>query len=140
MDASGIIYRGWITVTAIPDRSGAFQPIEWLEALSSADRARVQAALQSVENSSQWKRPFTGRIEKVEGSRYPLFELKITRGGARGPQLRFIGFWQGRTFYVAHAFFKKSRRIAQRDLRAAGRAYEIWSIASANRSRGRETD
>lgn len=127
MSSSGIIYSGCITVRAIANSTGtSFPALDWVMGLEPGNQARVQAALKSVDNSFVWKRPYAGRLEKIEGSAYDLFELRITRGGARGPQLRFIGFWRGTTFWVAHAFWKRSPRIRDRDIKAAERAFERW--------------
>lgn len=61
----------------------------------------------------------TGRTERVKGRRWTLTELKLTRGGATGPQLRMLGVMRGRMFYAATGFHKTTRRLPRREIERA---------------------
>jgi hypothetical protein len=132
-----LIFRKSVEVRAIPDRRGRFQARAWFDSLSLRDRKRAQAGLRSFDVGFESKRGYAGRLEKIQGSKTGLFELKLTRGGTPGPQLRFLGVWRGGTFFVARGVMKTSRAIKRADVRAADAVVSEWG-ADPSRERRRK--
>jgi hypothetical protein len=126
VDEDDLIFSGSVRVRAIPDPRGRLQPKRWLENLVLRDRRRADAGLDAYDLAYESKRGYAGRLEKIEGSKAGLLELKLTRGGSRGPQLRFLGVWNEGAFFVALAFAKTSPRINRRDIDTADRIVSDW--------------
>jgi hypothetical protein len=108
---SEVIFKKWITVKAVRDSAGAIPAKEWFNSLELRDRMRAEAGLTNFDATERVGIRSTGRIEPVKGRRRGMRELKLTRGGSTGPQLRMIGEMRGRTFFAALGFHKKQRRI-----------------------------
>ena len=121
-----LIFEGHIEIRALPDGRGRFPATEWLDELALKERRRADAGMANYDRAEQEGLRGTGRVETVHGRRHKLLELKLTRGTTPGPQLRFLGIRRGRTFWVAHAFVKKTRRIRARDIEAAERMLDRW--------------
>lgn len=138
MDEEDIIFRRAVSVRAIPDRRGRLQAKEWFESLSLRDRKRAQAGLESFDVGFESKRGFAGRLEKIEGSRTGLLELKLTRGGTPGPQLRFLGVWRGGTFFVARGLSKTSRAVKRAEIAAADMTISEWKADPKREARRRK--
>jgi hypothetical protein len=121
-----IIFRKSVTIRSIPDRRGRFQAKDWLLSLSLRDQRRAQAGLESFDVGFASKRGYAGRLEKIKGSRNGVLELKLTRGGTRGPQLRLLGVWRAGTFFVALGLMKTSRAIKRSDVGLADDRVDAW--------------
>lgn len=121
-----LIFEGHIEIRALPDSRRRFPAKEWLDQLALRERRRAEAGMENFDRAEAAGLRRTGRIEAVRGRRHKLLELKLTRGGSRGPQLRFLGVVRGRTFWVAHGLMKKARRIPGGDLGAAERMLDAW--------------
>jgi hypothetical protein len=132
-----LIFRNHVIVRAIPDARGRCQAKEWFETLPARDRKRADAGLASFDLSFESKRGYAGRLEKIEGSREGLLELKLTRGGTPGPQLRFLGVWRGDAFFVVVGFIKKSPAVPRSRIRTAARTVTDWKQAHDHTTRRR---
>jgi hypothetical protein len=110
---------------------------DWFESLDHRNRKRAEAGLDSVSLASASGRGFAGRMEKIEGSKPGIFELKLTRGGTRGPQLRLLGVWRGQFFYAALGVIKKGRSIKRRDIERAETIIRGW-VDDPKRTRPRK--
>ena len=130
-----LIFKRYVEILALPDSRGRFPAKEWLEVLELRERRRADAGMENYDRAEEAGLRGTGRVEAVHGRRHELLELKLTRPTTPGPQLRFLGVVRGRTFWVAHAFVKKTRRIRARDIEAAERMLDRWQGAGAERSR-----
>jgi hypothetical protein len=121
-----LLFSNHIEIRAIPDVGGRLQPVRWLEGLQLRDRRRAAAGMENYDRSEAAGLPSTGRTELVRGRRHRMLELKLTRGGTPGPQLRFLGVRRGRTFWVAHAFTKTRRAIPRKEIATAERVLDQW--------------
>jgi hypothetical protein len=101
---------------ALPIRAirwrGSYPAKEWVQGLSERDFKRALAGARSADVAAASGRGFAGRIAKISGSSYGLVELRLTRGGTTGPQLRLLGVLRDGAFYAAHGFSKKSPKFA----------------------------
>jgi hypothetical protein len=121
-----LLFENHIQIRAIADARGRTQPVQWLEKLEARDRRRAEAGMANYDRTEEAGIRNTGRVELVRGRRHRMLELKLTRGGTPGPQLRFLGVLRGRTFWVAHAFIKTTRAILSADISAAEAILDQW--------------
>jgi hypothetical protein len=126
LNESDVMYEGWLTIRAVPDGAGRLPAKEWFDQLSQRDRARARAGMENYSRSLEAGLRCTGRTEVIRTKGTTFLELRLTRGGSRGPQLRLLGVLKGRTFWAAHGFTKKSRKINPKDITAAVIALESW--------------
>ncbi|MDP9308203.1 MAG: type II toxin-antitoxin system RelE/ParE family toxin [Actinomycetota bacterium] len=122
----GLIFQGRIAIRAIPDRRRRFPVKQWLGGLSARDQRRADAGMINFDRLEAAGVPNSGRVEMVRGRRWTMLELKLTRGGTPGAQLRVLGVMKGRTFWAAHGFKKTTRRISAADIDAAEAALDGW--------------
>jgi hypothetical protein len=108
-----VIFQQWITIRALADKNGRLQVKEWFDSLELRDRKRALAGMVNFDATERAGIKLTGRVEPVHGRHRTMLELKLTRGGATGPQLRILGDLRGRTFHAALGFHKKTQRIPQ---------------------------
>jgi hypothetical protein len=121
-----IIFKGHVTIRAVSDRQGRLPVKRWLDALSARDRRRAEAGMVNFDRLEAAGIRNAGRVELIRGRRRSMLELKLTRGGTPGPQLRLLGVMRGKTFWAAHGFLKTTRRITRRDLDAAEAVLDVW--------------
>jgi hypothetical protein len=114
-----VIFVKWITIRAVIDSAGRYPAKEWFESLELRDRRRAEAGMTNFSDCEQAGIRNTGRLEPLNSGRPALLELKLTRGGATGPQLRMLGVLRGRTFYAAVGLHKTRRRILTREVEKA---------------------
>jgi hypothetical protein len=100
-----------LPVRAIPV-AGSYPAKDWVEQLQPRDFKRAQAGARSADVAAASGRGYAGRIEKISGSSVGLMELRLTRGGTKGPQLRLLGVLLRGAFWAAHGFAKKNPRFA----------------------------
>jgi len=124
---SDVMYDGWLVIRAVKDAGGRMPAKVWMDGLSRRDRARAEAGMVNYARSLEAGMRLTGRTELIRTRRHTLLELRLTRGGSRGPQLRLLGVLSGHTFWAAHGFTKKSRKIKQADISAADAALDSWT-------------
>jgi hypothetical protein len=109
------------------------QAVEFASGLDERQRAKLEAACQSVGQSFAAGRPPAGRTQLIRGSKIRgLFELRITWPGAPGPQLRLLCVREGDTVLVARGLVKRSRRISRHEIELAEQ------VIAAHREHARE--
>jgi hypothetical protein len=116
---SKVIFKQWITIAAVRDANGRWPARDWYDGLERRDQRRADAGMINFDATEKAGIRMTGRVEPVKGRRRTMIELKLTRGGSPGPQLRMLGVLRGRTFYVATGFHKRSRRLPRREIERA---------------------
>src|SRR4051812_14744747 len=94
-----IIFKRWITIRTVKDAAGNSPAKDWYDSLQLLDSKRADAGFVNFDATEKAGIKKTGRMEPVHGRRRKMVELKLTRGGSIGPQLRMLGLMRGRTFY-----------------------------------------
>lgn len=117
MDDDLILRSEWLTFRALETTDGDFQAKQFLEELRDRDWRKFLGAARTVETALRNRRR-TGRLERVEGSKVGLLELKITAPGSPGPQLRILRIQKGRTIWLARGLVKRER-LRRRDIELA---------------------
>jgi hypothetical protein len=134
-----VIVKGTaVTVVAVSDGNGRFPAAEWFESLELRDRRRAEAGFANFDAVQAAGIYGSGRIEHISGRHGALLELKLTRGGSTGPQLRMLGVLRGRTFFAATGFHKRRRRIPRHEILRA-EAILIRGLGDESRGRPRGT-
>src|SRR6478672_6011080 len=116
---SKVIFKRWITIEAVRDANGRCPARDWYEGLERRDQRRADAGMINFDATEKAGIRMTGRVEPIKGRRQMMIELKLTRGGSKGPQLRMLGVLRGRTFYAATGLHKRSRRLPRREIERA---------------------
>jgi phage-related protein len=92
--------------------SGRSPVEEFLEGLSDKQAAKAMWAFDLVEQHDRMDLARTRYFKKLEGSD-GIWELRV---GFGGDIFRFLGFFDGAVFIVAHAFMKKEQRTKKHDI------------------------
>jgi hypothetical protein len=121
-----LIFRNHIEIRAIANRRNRHPAMEWVDSLPARDRHRADAGMLNFDRTEAAGMHRTGRLEIVRGKRHRMLELKLTRGGTTGPQLRFLGVMRGRTFWAARGFSKTTRTLTAADKAAAEAILDQW--------------
>lgn len=113
------------------------QPEDFAAGLDARERAKLDAACQSVGQSFADGRPPAGRTELIRGSKIRgLFELRITWPGAPGPQLRLLCVREGGCVLVARGLAKRGRHIPRREIELAEHALTAYRSSAHDSQRG----
>lgn len=120
-----IITVGDLTFRALETSDGAYPAKRFLEDLPERDWRKFLSAARLVAQALEPGSGLSGRLERVQGSRVGLLELKVTAPGSPGPQLRILCIRKGRTIWCTRGLVKRER-LPRREVElaeAAARRY-----------------